>query len=195
MPYQIDDDRGLFVVKYTNSATGNHDSIRFGLELVTPLNQADMDRLSNVFRDNLKVMVDSGWSIGPCSLLYQTVGLRLTLENTATEAGTATAAVYSPDNVSVIISKKSLFAGRSGRGRVYFPPVPESLVDEAGQLDSTYVSDLQTQATTLLGAVNADASVVNMVILHEEGSTLANYTVASLLVRNTIGTVRKRIRR
>jgi len=46
----------------------------------------------------------------------------------------------SPGNVSVAIARKSIYAGRSKRGRIYLAGIPESFVT-GNVVDATFISD------------------------------------------------------
>lgn len=197
MGYEIGPGTGLVVVKYTNSATGNVDSVRFAVSLTnqSTFSQSEFNALANIFRDNLKLVVDSAWSIGPCNIIYSDAGVLKVYVDPTTEPGVGTAAVYSPDNCSCIVTKRTAFLGVRNRGRVYFPPIPETLVDEGGVVDATFRSDVQGVMNTLLSAVNAATGIDNMILLHSEGVAGVPPDVTSLQVQAVIGTQRKRIRR
>lgn len=191
---------GVNCIVSINNGTGGDSgdsSIAFGIERTAAgWGQTDANRVANLFRDGLKGLWDSTWAVGPVRFIFGPLPYTV-LEDTTTELGTGTAAVYSPPAVSLIVSKKTAFIGRQHRGRVYLPGVPETLVDDSGLLDATYVSDVQTLFNALFTSINADASVAQLELFHdsETPGALAPTPLSSFLVRNVVGTMRPRQRR
>lgn len=197
MSYEIPEGFGEMRVTVGNDATGHLDSVSFGLDLTdaTGLTQAQFNTLSNTVRDSLKVLWDSGWRVGPVRMLYRNAAGLVTIEDTAQEAGTAAAADYAPPAVAVVVRKKTPFAGKANRGRMYLPGALESEIDENGELSSSYLGDVQTAVTAFLAALIADPSVDNLALLHGEGSSVPPRTITSLVVAPAVGTMRPRQRR
>lgn len=104
-------------------------------------------------------------------------------------AGTVNAPAASPA-AAVRVTKRTAFVGRKYRGRVYLPPfaASESNVDTAGVIDGATLAAIQTRVTNFLTAMNASNNVLKL--LHTDLST--PNTVTSLLVRNSVGTQRRR---
>lgn len=187
-----------WIITITNSAGGlsSTSHVAFATSMLAALDQTITDRVANLFRDGLKGAWDNGWSVGPVKALQGPAPYAV-FEDTATEVGTATAAVYSPPAVALVVSKKTGLAGKGLRGRVYLPGVPETLVDEAGVIDPTYLASMQTLMNNLRTSINGDAAVDEMVLLHDEASPLAGArtSISSFLVRNIAASQRPRQRR
>lgn len=98
-----------------------------------------------------------------------------------------------PSNTAVIIRKNTSDGGRAGRGRFYFPGVPEDSVDGGGNLDGTYLTDFQGIADAFLDGLAA--LLAPMVVLHSAGSPITTPSlVTSLTVLQRCGTQRDRMR-
>jgi hypothetical protein len=172
----------------------NH--VAFGTINNSALDQTIVNRVANLFRDGLKGGLDNGWSFGPVHVIEGNSPGKVWDDSTV-EVGTAGAAVYSPPAVSLVVSKQTGLVGKTHRGRIYFPGVPETLVDEAGVIDAAYLASMQTLFDNLLTSINGDAAVNVMVLLHDSASPgdHAATEIVKLLVRGVCGTMRPRQRR
>lgn len=117
--------------------------------------------------------------------------------------GTNTGAML-PQNCAALIRKNTNLGGRRGRGRFFLPAVlPEPLVTDTGQMDSTLRSFLQGIADDiLLGLATPDpvtGATTPMVILHSPGQSGGSVPpptpVETLTVATTIATQRQRLRK
>lgn len=103
-----------------------------------------------------------------------------------------------PASNSVVVNKKTPYAGRSMRGRFSWPPfqVDEELVDAGGRIDQDQVAIMQTGFT---GAIQAmETQSLPMVLLHTRKTADVEPTptlVSSLTVQPLMGSQRKRMRR
>lgn len=105
-----------------------------------------------------------------------------------------TAAVACPPNVTWLIRKNTALGGRAGRGRMYIPGVPESLVDGAGIIGSGAIADMQTAIDDFFAELATGGFPA--VVLHGEDSPLTVPTpITSLTVSETVATQRRRLRR
>lgn len=112
---------------------------------------------------------------------------------TVGEAGDA-GGVSVPPNCAVLIQKVTALGGRAGRGRMYMPGFPESLVDSSGALDTSFESTIQGVWTAFLGQLNS--SDLEPVLLHAEGSPITLPTpIIELVIAPQIATQRRRLRR
>ncbi len=103
-----------------------------------------------------------------------------------------------PQNSAFLIHKRTSFAGKTGRGRMYIPGVAEQRADNTGVLTATTISGLNVRLEAWRAALVGDASILSMVILHDSigaGAVLPPYAVSSLNVDNVIATQRRRLRR
>lgn len=99
-----------------------------------------------------------------------------------------------PPNTSLLVKKQTGFGGRTGRGRMFIPGLPETQVTDAGTVSSTWVSDLTTRledfrtSTEWFGAVPT--------LLHSPDSpVLVPMPIVALVPDNKVATQRRRLRR
>jgi hypothetical protein len=93
--------------------------------------------------------------------------------------------------VCTLLTKESGLAGRQNRGRMYMPPLTDSVISTAGII---------TEADRLLVQAGADAFLTDlavtgipMVILHTNPA-LSPTTVSSMSVQSKVATQRRRLR-
>jgi hypothetical protein len=198
MAYRIPAGYGLQIMTIDNNNGGSSalSTIRTGFSFSGDASTIE-PLLANATRDGLKVLWDNGWLVGPTATYFNIAGTLVRVDNSTQEAGTATAADYASPAVSTIVKTNTNIVGRQHRGRIYLPGVPETLINEAGILDATYVNDVQTAMTNWLTAFNAVSGVGDMVLLHDEETPgdPAPDVIASLVVRSVVGTMRPRQRR
>jgi len=99
-----------------------------------------------------------------------------------------------PPNVSVLIQKRTALGGHAGRGRLYFPAVPENQVDASGLVSSTWIDGLNTEWADMATAWGAGG--VTPVVLHSLGSPLSTPTpITAFVTAAQCATQRRRNRR
>lgn len=114
------------------------------------------------------------------------------------ESGTRAAFDGLPQNCALLVHKRTNFAGRTGRGRNYFPGLADTEVNEIGQITAGVVTAWQTAMTAWLAGVNAVVDVGSFVLLHNTpgaGAALAPREVTALTVDPLIATQRRRLRK
>lgn len=100
-----------------------------------------------------------------------------------------------PQNCAFLVRKRTASGGRRNRGRMFLPGCNDNLVDELGNVTSAGQTSLQTACTAFLTAVQAVASVEEMVILHTPTvETPLPTVVTSLAIDPRIATQRRRLR-
>lgn len=105
---------------------------------------------------------------------------------TGSSSGSAT-----PPNVAFLYQKLSGLAGRTNRGRLYMPGVPEGAVDGDGFLTAAALSNNQGLADTFLSKLAADDLVLH--ILHTSAA-ITPTEVNSLVAATKVATQRRRLR-
>lgn len=109
------------------------------------------------------------------------------------EAGDAGGTGWTP-NTSMLVQKVTALGGRAGRGRSYWPGVPEAMVDVAGALDTTFQATAQGVFDDWLAKLAADD--LNAVVLHGAGSPISLPTaIQAFVVAPIVATQRRRLRR
>lgn len=110
----------------------------------------------------------------------------------AVETGKATGAA--PANTAYLVRKLTGAGGRAGRGRLYMPGVPESMVGGDGDLDNTWQANLQTAWNTFYTSFGP--SDFSPVLLHQDGSPIsAPSLITSFQLDGMVATQRRRLRR
>jgi hypothetical protein len=196
MGYDLDGDRCMAVVSMGNGQVGGN-STRWGLKLVNApaFVQADANRVANLFRDNLKLLYDTSWNLGPVKFYFDNGSGPAILEDPTTELGTQSAIAYAPPQVSYIVKKTTAQAGAKNRGRVYMPGLAESNVDEAGRVDGAFIAAGNAILATFFAAINADAAVDYMTLVHTTEAGGGDTAITALTIQGVCGTQRTRLRR
>lgn len=119
------------------------------------------------------------------------------MSTTGTNAVTVVSA-----NCAALIHKRTARGGRRGKGRMYLPwCLAENLVDEAGVLGSTPITNINTACGVFLAAL--EASPGPMVLLHEPSAPGTEHpttpgapnVVTSMTTDSIVGTQRRRLGR
>lgn len=108
-------------------------------------------------------------------------------------AGTASAPTVTPQ-VSALVQKVTGVGGRTGRGRIYFPGIPEAQVSGGGILSNAWIDGL----TIAFNAMSVDTSGDGLVpaLLHGVDSPVsAPYLITSFNCDIRCATQRRRNRR
>lgn len=92
---------------------------------------------------------------------------------------------------STLVRKNTAHGGRHGRGRMYWPALPEAYILPGGQVSSDAVTALQSIFDDFLAGL--EAADVGMVLLHADSTT--PYPVTSLTVESRVANQRRRNRR
>lgn len=99
-----------------------------------------------------------------------------------------------PPNVAVLVHKRTLSGGRSGRGRMYFPGAAEQDVGPGGALVPLKVTNMTAALDNF--RANLANNDLPMVLLHRPGAPLSTPTpVVGLDVAPLAATQRRRLRR
>lgn len=96
-----------------------------------------------------------------------------------------------PPNVALLIEKVTGAGGRSGRGRMFWPGVPEGVVDTGGLIAGASLTQFQNACTAFLAAVQADGH--ELILLHSTPGPLP-IVINALNVDPVVATQRDRLR-
>jgi hypothetical protein len=93
-----------------------------------------------------------------------------------------------PSNCALLLKKQSRRSGRRGRGRMYWPGIPEALVEPGGQVDSEHIVNVNVVLETILTRIVAlgslfATSVVSPALLHGP----LHYTVGNAPTPEQVG--------
>lgn len=105
-----------------------------------------------------------------------------------------------PQNCAVLLNKVTTRPGRTGKGRMYWPTIPEADVNGLGQIDGTVVSGWNTTlAAVLENLANpaGDEDPAPMCLLHNTGAPGGTdpTPIVGLTCAPIIATQRRRLRR
>lgn len=176
-------------------------AIRFDgiLPVIATAQQVINDLFTN-FKTTMDDGLDSQVSILPCvGYFNQNVAagtVNTVLATGATGVGLRVGSSVTP-NVAGAVTKRTLIAGRSGRGRMFIPWwLDETNVDEAGIINAASITNRQGDVDDLLNGIIGVANCEGMVLLHDSGSPLAGDStlVTNLFVRDVVRTQRRRLR-
>jgi len=95
--------------------------------------------------------------------------------------------------VSALVQKQTSIGGRKGRGRLFWPCVPEGNVAVGGALTGTLQANLQSMFDDVL--TDMAAADFPLMLLHSEGVPQSPYEITALSVQNQTATQRRRNRR
>jgi hypothetical protein len=160
------------------------------------------DTQTTAYSDNFGTYTDIGVQIGPTLI---SVGAAsppyLRVDGTETLGGDVEGETM-PSNVAALMRKRSLQAGRGGRGRNYLPWIlRDNQVDDVGNVEATALSNLQDAADgwyEAAGQVGGTDGATPIVILHDSGASTAADDpafVTSLSIDALVATQRRRLGR
>lgn len=95
---------------------------------------------------------------------------------------------------ALLVKKMTLIGGRAGRGRLYFPGLPEADVEANGSIGGPYLAAAQTAFEAFRVAMNT--ALLTPVVLHSAASPLSTPTpITQFSVQGVAATQRRRLRR
>lgn len=175
--------------------------VTMGAKLTTtppPVSSASqlLTALSNAF----KPLFPSSVTFTSVHLLVGNDGPPMAADASGSVAGTRVGVSLAPPQVAWIIQKKTAFAGRQFRGRLFLPFVNETNVNASGTLDPSDVTLLSNACAALdaLPSGTPAANITNWAILHREpksGSAPAPTAVSVHIASSKVATQRRRLER
>ena len=152
------------------------------LDAIEPAFSDDPSLLNNVSQDYTLAQVEVRWRQDAGDPV---VGIR-----TINEVGRSANASVSPQ-VSYLLHKLSGRAGRKNRGRTYLPGVTQSVLDAAGFISGTALTNLAARGAAMLSQWAIAGA--EMVILHTDPADSPT-TVVSWEPASKVATQRRRLR-
>jgi hypothetical protein len=98
-----------------------------------------------------------------------------------------------PSNCAVLVRKLSALGGRKNRGRLFYPDVPKTHVNQNGIMDSSWTSQLQSDFEDFFTAVSDVTGLEDGVLFHSDELD-APTELIGLKVQRQIATQRRRMR-
>lgn len=136
------------------------------------------------------------YRIGPFSATIMTASGPQTADGTDSQQGTNAGILPPPNNVAILVQKRTAFGGRRGRGRMYFPPLypTENSISAIGDLTGVTFDAWQEAMDEFLEAMSVGGTP--MYLLHSDVPTvLLPSVVTALQVQQKVATQRTRLRR
>lgn len=169
--------------------------VTWAIEIDTPpFTQTGVDNMLTEYVSQFESLFPNDCTIGPLTARVGQDGDPLILTSDAGDTGTNTSD-FAPQNVALLLKKRSDVGGRRNRGRMFMPGVPESAVNEIGELTSTYRNAVNGLASDFLDYCQSGGSSnsANMVILHSSAPSTPT-VVTSLVCDTRVATQRRRLR-
>lgn len=173
----------------------------FSMDFPTEPTVANANSLHNIFATRFAPVISNQYQLESVHILYQAdANNQIAVDSDAVAIQMQGTGTPLPQNCTYLIRKRTMFAGRKNRGRMYIPGVAEASVSSTGELATADLANVQTRATGFL----ADISAIGVPELIHSCSHLITEppcvpgsptTVISLQVDDVIGTQRRRLRR
>jgi len=159
------------------------------------------NRMFNTFADNVLGNLSANTGLYFVTVYVgQDGGAPLVYDSTEDSQQGGAGGTPLPPNCAFLVRKRTSLSGRRGRGRMYLPGVPEGLVDPAGNITGSAVTDLQNGLDNWwdeLTGVPPGTSAYPPVVLHRsEGAGVepAPTPILSFQAESKIATQRRRLR-
>lgn len=178
---------------FSNDSNPNPAEITLGVTGDIGDGPATVDLLAGAFADRILPFLCDDIALVATRLKIGPNDTGPSYENTTvTEGGDTGDGV--PANTSILVRKVTALGGRAGRGRFFLPGLRENRLDSGGNIDGTYVSDLQGALDSFYD--DMAAALIVPVVLHGAESPLSVPTaITSFSVQSRAGTQRRRMRR
>lgn len=161
--------------------------------------QGFVDAMEQTWQDNLKASTTTDLSLVGTEALWFDGTNEHTVAHDSGTAGTGGTGVL-PSNCALLVGKRTFYAGRKYRGRMYWPSMlAEGDVDINGEIDAGVVTALQGHFDDVFADLDAVSVSVFAALLHDKvtagvlddtpATALAGFTV-----KPKIATQRRRMR-
>ena len=165
MTYRIPGGYGL--VTFVHTLTGDPEPIVCTIGAGPSINddvaaQAVVDAFRNAWVTNMVPNFPNSYQLTRTEMRYHVPldadddPFNVVVNNTAATGGSAGQAV--PQNVATLVHKRTAFAGRQFRGRMFLPPPGEADVDAIGQLATAHRSALNADLAAFLVEIRGAGS-------------------------------------
>lgn len=196
MPMTIPDGSAAVLIPLKHSLLTRSAAITFGVSTDTTslAHIALCDAVNNAFATTLGTLIDNSVTIGPTHAAFgQADGSAVAVVGSASATG-GSVVTSVPPAVAFLIRKTTNAGGKRGRGRFYLPwSIATANIDEGGTIAGATVTAMQTKATAFLTAIQSITGGVNMLLLHQTGSSVA--TVVTTLTADARAATQRRRQR
>lgn len=204
--YKVVIPANFFHISFIHEVTGVDDQvintlgIGVGAGTSTEANFVD---LADAWATNIVIPIMSNATTFTRMLVRDSTGVVLDIDRA--DVGTSGTSIV-PVNCAAVVEKRTGIGGRRNRGRVFIPGIPESQVNEAGLLETTYRDGIDADFVAFQSDVEAiDPGEWFTFILHSKGwdgavepadpgNAPAPSLITSWVTKPGIGTQRRRLR-
>lgn len=192
---------GLWTFYLQHASTQHIALTTLGFKMdASPWTQSNNDGVLASFRTAFLTLWDNEITFARLVTLSGNDGPLIRTESTGTSTGTRTATLTLPPQVTYVLSKRTAFAGRQFRGRMYLPFVSSTNVSQQGAVNATEQTIVNTAMTAFRTDVRAAAglNVDDFYLLHATpllGSTPDPTLITSTGCGSFVGTQRRRLER
>lgn len=191
----------LFTLSISEATVPHRMKITFGARLTSgSMTPPQMALLWTVLTNALRPLWPTSVHMTDLHALIGNDGPPMAGDYSSDATGSRVGVSLAPPAVSMILTRKTAFAGRQYRGRIFLPFANENNINSAGTLDPSDVT-LLTTAGVAIDAIptgSPGANILNWVILHREpksGTTPAPTPVTVHLASSKVATQRRRMER
>lgn len=201
---------GIGEAAYRMRLTGDPDQLVnvMGLDFATEPTLATANALMASWTSRIGPVTSSLITLEGVHILYQSDSnnqIAVDSNSTAVAGSKGSSTLLAPPNVTYLVRKRTGFAGRKNRGRIYFPGVVEGDIDNVGVVQGSVLTALQAAFTAWYGDLVTHTPVIVHSGLCTVGDTghagphdvtpLPATPILSLEVDDRIATQRRRLNR
>ncbi len=168
---------------------GHHCAMGAAYSVSAPFTQSDANAYSAAVMGPLSDVWTNPGTVDGCHFIIGNDGPPLELDSTSGAGTGGRGATAQTPQVSFLIRKRTGFAGRKFRGRMYVPCVLETDVDDVGNLSGTAQTLLATFASAVQGP--ATSHITQMVLLHSD--TTDPTPIIDFTIEKMVATQRRRL--
>lgn len=167
----------------------------FGIDLASgvPMDQAEATSILGWSDLSVAPTIGAEYFCGPGHVIAGQDGGDVRYDGTHAAIPGTNSGNSCPNNTAFLVRKVTAQGGRRGRGRMYWPGVPEGDVGPTGVLTSGALNDLGTACNLLKSNLEALLSVDGLVLFHET-APFTPTPITDLLHMPRVATQRRRMR-
>jgi hypothetical protein len=170
---------------------GHKCAMQAGYSVTAPFTQSDANALCAEVMGPLSDVWTNPGTVDGCHFIIGNDGPPLELDSTSGAGTGGRGGAAATPQVSFLIRKRTGFAGRKFRGRMYVPCVLEADVDDVGLVSGTAQSLLATFAAAVQGP--GTSHIDQMVLLHSDST--APTPIVDFTIEKMVATQRRRLSR
>jgi hypothetical protein len=165
----------------------------FDIRGITDFPQDALDLIGNSWQDHVVEAMHSSITYTGATGLHTTSSGLISLDSPASQAGSGTGTAL-PPAISLLVQKRTGFAGKKNRGRMFLPGLPAEHLEggNKGSVTSFALSIWQPAMDAFKDDITTAA--INLVVLHQEPNSDLPRVINELNVAVRVATQRGRQR-